>query len=232
MFLLNSPDPDVYSMSDGIVREDGKLPLDAVIALAEEAPFWSFRGKAIESYAQLEQALCSLFAICTETKREIASIIFFKVTNSQARNAIIEKVVHQTFGSEYNPFLNSYLKELRNIDIKRNEIVHWSTAAYCTLDAKKRVVAGLGLIPPSYWANRPADQRILPKDLVEFDQKCSVFARLCIMFHSILKPPEDVPLDTAWHDIFQQPLVYPLPEGHLLNQRPQVPDTPPQSSQA
>jgi hypothetical protein len=76
-FLMRSPDPEVYSMTDGIIREDGNIPLDAAIAMADAAPFWALRGKAIEAYAQLEQALCSLFGVCIDSKPEIASTIFF-----------------------------------------------------------------------------------------------------------------------------------------------------------
>lgn len=231
VFLLNGNDPEVYSMTDGIVREDRNIPLDAAIAMADSAPFWNDRGKAIEAYAQLEQSLCSLFAFCCGITRELAAIIFFKITNSQARNSIIERVVRQKYEDKYNLFLNSYLKQLREIDIKRNEIVHWIAAAYVALNVDNCVIVGVGLVPPSYWAHKADTPRILPSDLAAFSDKCGVFARLCTMFHGFLSEPPGLVLDAAWQDIFQQPLVYPLPEGHPLNRRGPEPNIQPQPSQ-
>src|SRR5580700_8049432 len=114
-FILNSPDPSVYSITDGIPRPDRNIPLDVVIQMVDSSPFWSERGRAIDAYAQLEQSLYQLFASCGEMKRDTAAIIFFKITNSLARNSIIEKFLHKTYGTQYNIFWNSYLKQLRSI---------------------------------------------------------------------------------------------------------------------
>jgi hypothetical protein len=62
-FLFGSTDPKHYSMTDGIVREDKKTNLGDAIKLAENDPIWALRGKAIQSYAILEQALCGVSPI-------------------------------------------------------------------------------------------------------------------------------------------------------------------------
>jgi hypothetical protein len=45
-------------------------------------------------------------------KRENATTIFYKITNTGSRSKILERLLRRKFGTTYNLFWNSYFKEL------------------------------------------------------------------------------------------------------------------------
>jgi len=234
-FLIGSTDPEVYSLTDDVERPDGNIPLDRVIELAGQDPIWANRGKAIQGYAQLEYSLCRLLEFWGDMSNVTASTVFYKIVSTSARISILEKLLHRKHGSTFNLFWNSLVKELRQIDTERNEIVHWLSAANSILNDKNVLLVGVTLIPPaSVGDNQATPLRITSKDLNAFEKKCDEFARLLAMFAAVCKPLEGFTpeLQSTWRGIFQQPLVYPLPAGHPLFQMPKAPDSQPQSSQA
>ena len=66
--------------------------------------FLILRAKAIDEYAQLEQAMAFLFAALARTERDVASLIFFRITNASSRNRIIEDLIKRRFGDACNHF--------------------------------------------------------------------------------------------------------------------------------
>ena len=86
------------------------IQLEDAIKLAATDEFWALRGKAIQGYANLEQALAMLFAILAGTDSDTANIIFFKITNADARNKIIEKLFQKKLGDQHNLFRNSLIR--------------------------------------------------------------------------------------------------------------------------
>jgi hypothetical protein len=85
------------------------IDMTEVIKIAELDEFWSVRGKAIQSYANLEQALLTLFASLSGLKHDAAAIIMFKITSVDARSSILEKLFRRRFGSKFNLFRNSLI---------------------------------------------------------------------------------------------------------------------------
>jgi hypothetical protein len=188
-----------------------------VFQIASTDPIWAFRGHAIQAYANLEQSLCGLFARIADLRRDVAATIFFKITNTQARNSIIERLIRKRYGATYRLFWNSFLKELRPIDIKRNEVVHWNAVnSIGEVDATGRPLVRVSLVPPNYWDIDENSPEVTAQDLMDFISKCMIFVRLCNMF---LLATGDKMGDRAkpWLDVFQQPLVYPLPADHPLS---------------
>jgi hypothetical protein len=115
------------------------------------------RPEEIQDYANLEQPLFHLFVILTAMDPEIAETIFFKNTSSQARNAILDKLIRKRYGSPYSLFWNSYLKQLRPIDTKRNEIVHWNMILNVDIsDANPMPIYIQTLNPPNFWKKSPS----------------------------------------------------------------------------
>ena len=232
-FILNSQKPALYTMSDGIIRPDRNLPLDDALNLAHQDPIWANRGKAIQSYAMLEQALSRLMGELGSISLQTAVAIFYRITNTGLRTKTLEKLLRNKHGTQFNSFWNPYFKELRQIDTKRAEIAHWLSIMYAALSDTNVMMIGVSLIPPSYTGGEPTE-RITSSDLIEFSIKCDVFMRLCNMFCAATEAASDMPdeIKTPWLDIFRRPLVYPLPKDHLLFRQPSKPQTPPQSSQA
>src|SRR5277367_5034805 len=81
----------------------------------EEVEYWVLRAKAIQTYANLEQGLCMVFSYVGDIPNESAGIVFFKISSSQARNAILDKLQRKKFWGKYNIFWNSLLEQLRPI---------------------------------------------------------------------------------------------------------------------
>jgi hypothetical protein len=193
----------------------------------------AMRGMAIQSYANLEQSLCAIFATTLGTKIERAAIVFFKINNARSRNDMLEKLLKRHAGDAYSCFWNSVTSHLRCLDQKRNEIVHWHEAMDFTSEDGKTARIAMTLIPPNYWA--ASDAKIQINDLGDFLNKCDFFSRLLNMFSARALDATGNPAlhnDATWQKIFHEPVIYPPPASHPLLQMPKAPEPPPQSSVA
>jgi hypothetical protein len=182
---------------------------------------WANRAKAVQAYANLEQALCRLFALLCGISLDAAGIIFFKITNSQARNDILAQLFKWRFKSEFNLFQNSLFKTLRPIDIKRNEIIHWNTICETHIDDSGMPIHELFLRPPTSWVILSEHPQINDADLNEFYNKCRFYTKVIGMFDAISRGnagPMTVDELNTWNEIFQSPIVYPPQEGTPLFQ--------------
>jgi hypothetical protein len=231
-FLIGSPNPAYYSLTDGIVRPDKRIDLGDALKLAEQDPIWANRGKAIQSYAMLEQSLSFLLADLGGMSRETAWTIFYRISNTDSRSKILQKLLRKKHESLFNLFWNAYFTQLKQINIKRNEIVHWLCAMNAAINTRDMMIVGITLIHPSSLGDKAPHTQITSNELIDFATKCDVFARLCTMFVGVTSNQLTEDEAKPWLDIFQQPLVYPLPADHPLNQTTAIPDNPPQSSQA
>jgi hypothetical protein len=83
------------------------------------------RALAIQAYATLEFSLSTIFAQWLGTSVDVAGLVFFRITNTHARNRILDDLKKKRLESNYNLFWNSLLSLIRTIDQRRNEIVHW-----------------------------------------------------------------------------------------------------------
>lgn len=194
------------------------IALDEVSKVLDQDPFWNVRAKAIQSYATLEQSLCGLLAALGDMAPEVAGIIFFKISSSDSRNKIIEKLFRRKYQVQYNLFVNSLLSQLRPLDIKRNEIVHWNTAQ--NFGGPNSSDWSLSLIPPNFWLYNENSPSIALPDLVSFIEKCSFYSRLINMFSLVTNPAhgQSLPAEARakWLEAFSQSITYPAPPGHPL----------------
>jgi hypothetical protein len=209
------------------------IDLEQVFAESSQDPFWAIRGKAIQSYANLEQSLCRLFANFSGMPMDVAAIVFFKIVNAGTLHGILEKLLKKKHGATYSIFWNSYAKTIRQVTEVRNHVVHWNVST--TIDDSG--FSGLSLIPPNIWEygpNSPAP--ITTADLLEFITQCDFLTRLGNMFHMILTPHIVAGMDAGtvqtWRDIFLQPVTYPPPGNHPLCPKTPVPGNQPPPSPA
>jgi hypothetical protein len=168
---------------------------------------WAVRGKAVQAYANLEQALCILMGSLSDVHPKVSGIIFFKIVSTGARTSILEKLLHNKFDTKYNLFWNSFVKLLKQVDGIRNEIVHWN--AVVTADIKGSVE--LTLMPPNIFGSNPNTPSHNVDGILEFINKCNYLTRLGSMFNMILFPPKDWSEEDQkiWRDLYQQPIEYP-----------------------
>lgn len=196
-------------------------PIDLADAfrIAAEDGFWAVRGKAVQSYASLEQSLCQLFALLAGTTDEVASIIFFKIP-AGARNRILEKLFHRKFPNDFALFRNSLIKLLQPLDNERNEIVHWNVITNVIGDDQGRATVSVSLRPPGFVHNVTNAPEKDTFSLLKFMEKCGFFARLLNMFRFVMTTDSDhfsQEDKSQWLAIFAQPIVYPPPAGHPLS---------------
>ena len=220
LIVRDVPHATLYT-TDGVKRADRNIIIQDVLDWLENDPMWAARGKAVQGYALLESSLARAMETLGGMPHDTATTIFYKITNTQARNAILEKLLHKKYGNEFNPFWNPFLLALRPVDTRRNEIVHWVAACNAGIDAENVIHGGLTLVPGGSVNDLGSAPTLLTSDLVEFEKKCEDFSRLVTMFavtSPSLPPGMDAAHRNAWLDIFRQPFVYPLPADHLLFQ--------------
>jgi hypothetical protein len=211
---------------------DQIIDLSEMMRKSSADEFWGLRAKALQVYANLEQSMFNLFTFLSRTDGKTAGIIFFKVTNTNARNAILEKLFKNFFGDAHNLFRNSLIAHLPAIDNRRNEIVHWNTVNNAAANEAGETVVEVTLKPPSHWGWTEETPELKAHHLVEFIVKCDFYARLCNMFYLVhcLNPPsmnEDE--RQPWLDIFVRPIQYPPPRDHPLVRKLRALPTPPES---
>jgi hypothetical protein len=202
----------------------GSLPRDGRLQMA--------RAAAIERYASVEQSLCMLFSTLLETKLDKAGVVFFRLTNTHSRNIIIDQLLNKQFGDKFRTYWHGQNNKsglitlIRQLDSRRNEIVHWHVANEIHADGAT-VTSTLKLVPPNFWSTTPETPSILVGHLLEFSKKADFVQRsismFCVMATSIVP---DISADerAPWLRIFEQPCSYPPPDTHPLAQNPATPE--------
>jgi hypothetical protein len=175
------------------------------------------RADAIQSYADLEQALCELFSYLSDTNPAVAGTIFFRITNARSRSAILDKLMHMKHKANYRLFFNSLLKMLGPIEEKRNGIIHWHMLGLGdkgpTGHPEFREMA---LMPPNFWTIEENTPSYNISRLNEFQAQCDFMTKATRLF--VDKLNHRAALGVASPDIFQQSLEYPPPAVHPLAQ--------------
>lgn len=212
------------------------VDLEAAQKESQTREFWATRGKAIEAYVGLEQALCRVFSEISGTTEAVAAIIFFKITSYETRRNLIDRLQRRTYKGIYNPFWNAFLKSQKSVDDRRNRIVHWSAVNTITGADSNGYKLTIDLKPPTFISLgfTPEPESLSEDGLVEFIVECRARSHICNMFYGIVNsvtyPESWSGFDfVPWQDIFRQPFVFPLPEGHPLNMNSEEPRNPLQS---
>ena len=182
-------------------------------------PIWVARATAIQAYANLEQALCRLFALVSETPMDVAAIIFFKITNTQSRRTIVQQLFKRRFKNNYHLFCNSLLKNMKTIDDRRNAIIHWNIVTDTEVISDDDFRLHYSLKPPEFWIDTSNTTQLTIDDINDFHIQCDFYTRIVSFFDAISRNnygPLSQEQLTSWRAIFLQPLIYPPPEGTPL----------------
>jgi hypothetical protein len=83
---------------------------------------------------------------------------------------------------KFNKFRNSLFDQLRPIDIRRNEVVHWNVVYDIGLNDNGKTTARLVLMPPNFWIHDSNTPQLTKDQLVYFMAKCDFYCRLIDMF--------------------------------------------------
>jgi hypothetical protein len=119
-----------------------------------DLPLQLARANAINAYASVEQSLCRVFGHLLRTDLDRAAIVFYSITNTHARNRIIDGLLEKRHGTTYEAYWNGIpntqnrrgmFTTIRQLDQSRNEIVHWH------IGFMRGEVPGIGLTKPASW---------------------------------------------------------------------------------
>lgn len=118
------------------------------------------RALAIEAYANLEQSLCHLFGILMGSPTDKAAIVYFKLYNASVRNKIIEELLEKAHHSKFDifwhgqpgqsgvPKIPGLFTHIRQLDEKRNQIIHWHVVRDIRFEGENYVTQE-NLTPPN-----------------------------------------------------------------------------------
>lgn len=194
------------------------IDLGQVSAVAMTDEIWANRGKAIQAYANLENSFCALFAYLAGIEPAVASIVFFKITSQDVRNKIIEKLLRKKVLDDSKKCVASLLGQMRELDKKRNAIVHWTTVTRPKLENDQLIVE-LVLHPPGVIVPQHEDE-INNAQLIDFINQCAFRSRLVTMYSVLSFQGTNLLTEEqqqTWREIFSQPMLYPPPEVHPLS---------------
>jgi hypothetical protein len=192
------------------------------------------RALAIEAYAGVESALVVLLGRLLGTTNDLAAIVFFRITNTSARNAIIEQLLKKTHDTKYDTYwhgqagasgqrrIPGLFALIQQLDNRRNEIVHWHSRSSSSSTGEQWD----DLAPAYYWARAPHLKSITTPDLNDFIEKANFVQKSIFYFCQFTTKPPDVFLRAygreleTWVNIFQQPATYPPSSDHPLAPKP------------
>jgi len=191
------------------------------------------RAQAIQAFANLEQALCALFALVGDMTNRTAATIFFRISAFGSRRKIIDELFRQKFKDRpITAFMASLQRGLAPVEQERNEIVHWTVVNH-----QRNHSVSISLRPPVFWSRALDPERGDSKDanrLKLFKDKCHFWEIACLKFIDAVNANSglDQPERASWLDIFQKSLAYPPQEATLLERALRELHSQPQSSLA
>lgn len=83
------------------------------------------RIEAIKQYSRIEQNLCGILRVLLDCDPKAGKIVFFGISNTRARYAMIYRLAKYRFGGFYAKSWPKIESWLTPIDATRNKIVHW-----------------------------------------------------------------------------------------------------------
>jgi hypothetical protein len=195
---------------------------------SQNDPIWEIRGKAIEQYAQLEQALFLMFCGLSGMDVKTGGTIFFRIVNTRARNTVIENLFRNKFSEQMKLFRNSLIRDIGILDKDRNSIVHWHMISPIDVGSDGGLTVRMQLEPPTYWERDENTPCYSSNDIIVFIDKCKFYARVITTFVMINLPASTIAHNMSeeimrpWRDIFQQAIAYPPRVDHPIFLMPQT----------
>jgi hypothetical protein len=167
------------------------------------------------------------------TTNQAASIIYFGIVNTRSRTTILEKLLQMTHGTKYDvhwhgepgapgkPATSGLFALIRQLDEKRNNIVHWHTVIETGSRPDGTPINEESLAPPHFWYRTPEMVPLLTSDLEEFILKAEFVHRSINMFawFNAQKTPLAPEARQTWPEIFARPAIYPPSNARPLRTR-------------
>jgi hypothetical protein len=115
------------------------------------------------SYARVTLSSAGAVVGALARGEERTAIVFFRITNTSARNAIVEQLLKKTHDTKYDTYwhgqagasvqrrIPGLFALIQQLDNRRNEIVHWHSRSSSSSTGERWD----DLAPAYYWARAP-----------------------------------------------------------------------------
>lgn len=192
------------------------------------------RLAALKEYASLEHEVSLLFGNLLAVDSAVAAAIFYQITNTRARYAIIGRLISLNADSKWKTWKNLE-RWLGSCDTVRNHLIHWFEDHYTAITVTKGEDGSLkgafaGRVPQLRNATRrgsssPDEKRYGVEDIFTERDNFRVAKHIVNRLQLTVRKPEEWP----WTDIFQQPTgdLTPAEFLRLLNERGHAARLPP-----
>ncbi len=174
---------------------------------------------ALKQYAELELELVGLLRAILVIDHSIASAIFFQITNTRSRYAIIASILDIKYPDTWKKPWKKLESWLGPIDSARNHLVHWledeSIVARVSTDGtlvrKVERVPHLANSARKWRRFTPGEKRYQQSDILLVAESARIMGRIINRLNATIDQPETWP----WLEIFQQPITDQTPEAFL-----------------
>jgi hypothetical protein len=192
-----------------------------------ENTFDTARMEALKEYSNLEYEICLLLKEVLRVEAAIAAAIFYQITNTRARYAIIEGALDINFQDTFAASWPKLEKWLGPRDAARNHIIHWGQdihvmilpkdgpgglAGILTGETDIEVVQSLHLSNPTKkWRLGAKSVLYTEGEITDERRKSSTMKHIINRLRNCIREPDKWP----WTDKFQQPITDSTPEAFL-----------------
>ena len=183
------------------------------------------RLAAMKAYAELEHELCLLLKIAIPVSADVASAIFYQISNTRTRYAIIGSVLDISHRETWSKPWGRIERWLGPCDTARNHIVHWGEESHLVLKmdsgsnkiVDQIIVSELTNSVRKWRRNNGPALKYSANTIYEARDKFRVMMHIVNRFQNSIHRPEQWP----WSDIFQQPIgdLNPVEFLQLLNEQ-------------
>ncbi|MEC9068167.1 MAG: hypothetical protein VX569_12905 [Pseudomonadota bacterium] len=169
------------------------------------------RLAAIKAYAELENELCLLLKRAMAVEAEVASAIFYQISNTRTRYAIIGSILDISHRETWARAWGRIERWLGPCDTARNHIIHWGEESHLVLkmDGKTSEIVEQHVVDEltnsvRKWRMRGDSPRAKynVNAIYEARDQMRVMTHIVSRFSNTIDKPERWP----WRDIFQQPI--------------------------
>jgi hypothetical protein len=174
------------------------------------------RSNAIDAYSKVEIAIQGVLRELIGCDPLAAQVIFYSVISTRIRHDMMKELAKTRFGGFYSPFFRSYEKWLRDLDYRRNHIVHWIEGSDSTpSDSNPAGTIEYFLFPGQerYISDGPS-KKVEHRDLDNFIIDANKLQNVSrVLFISLLT--HNKPNPPAWREVFLDPVNYKAPGDFL-----------------
>jgi hypothetical protein len=179
------------------------------------SPLDAARIQAIKGYAELEYQLALLLRFIIDVNSSTAWAIFYQITNTRAKYAIIKNTLEINHGKVYIPAWNKIEKWLTPTDTVRNHLVHWVDDEYVDITMGKQDVTltSVRILTNAVHAfsAKKMNTTYGVDAINKFVIDTNVIRHIVNRFGLTVHEPDKWP----WTDIFQQPIAHQTPTEFL-----------------